>query len=63
MPRLVLRVTELLEIASVAFGFAGDANLAAMVDELVGEGNPAILRDDAHQFLLDFWRCVTLGQA
>ena len=32
VPGLVFEVAELLEVAAVAFGFAGDADLAAVVD-------------------------------
>jgi hypothetical protein len=56
-------VAELLEVAAVALGLAGVADLAAMVDELVGEGDPAILRENLHQFLLDFFGCIALGEA
>ena len=48
MPGFVLRVAELLEVAFVALGLAGFAHLAAVMDELVGEGDPAILRNDLH---------------
>ena len=50
-------MAELLEVAAVAFGFAGDADLAAVVDELVGEVDPAGLGNDPHQFLLDLRSC------
>jgi len=33
------------------------------MDELVGEGDPAVLGKDAHQFLFDFLGCVAFGQA
>jgi len=33
------------------------------MDELVGEGDPAALREDAHQLLLDFLGRVAFGQA
>ena len=56
-------MAELLEVAAVAFGFAGFADLAAVMDELVGEGDPAVLGNDLHQFLLDFLRRVAFGQA
>jgi hypothetical protein len=32
VPGLVFEVAEFLEVAAVAFGFAGDADLAAVVD-------------------------------
>ena len=40
--------------AAFALGLAGDADLAAVVDELVGELDPAVLWDDAHEVLFDF---------
>ena len=55
-------MAELLEVAAVAFGFSGIADLTAVVDELVGEVDPATLREDAHQLLLDFLGCVALGE-
>ena len=62
LPGFVLGVAELLEVAAVAFGFSGIADLTAVVDELVGEVDPATLREDAHQLLLDFLGCVALGE-
>ena len=59
-PGFVFGVAELLEVAAVALGLAGVADLAAMVDELVREGDPTILRDDLHQLLLDFFGGVAL---
>jgi len=56
-------VAELLEVAAVAFGLAGVADLAAVVDELMGEGDPAVLRNHLHQFLLDFLGRVAFGEA
>lgn len=63
MPGFVFRVAELFEVAAVAFWFAGDAHLAAMVNELVREGDPVVLRDNLHQLLLDLLRRVAFGQA
>lgn len=48
MPGLVFGVAELFEVAAVAFRFAGFADLAAVVNNLVGEVDPAVLRDDLH---------------
>jgi len=62
LPGLVFGVAELLEAAAVAFWFAGDADLSAVADELVTEGDPAGLRDDAHQVLFYFGSCVSLGE-
>ena len=56
-------MAELFEVTAVAFGLAGIADLAAMVDELVGEVDPAAWGDDPHQFLLDFLGRVAFGQA
>ena len=44
----VLGVAELFEIAGGAVGFAGEADAAAVPDELVGEDDPFVLRDDGH---------------
>lgn len=56
-------MAERFEIALVALGLAGDADFAAMVDDLVREADPAILRENVHQLLFDFLRGVALGQA
>ena len=63
MPGLVFGVAELLEVAAVALGLAGVADLAAVMDELVGEGDPAILRKNLHQLLLNFFCCLRIGEA
>ena len=63
MPGFVFGGAELLEVAAVALGFASQADLAAMVNDLMGEGDPAVSRKDAHQFLLDLLRCVAFGKA
>lgn len=55
-------MAELLQVAAIAFGLAGFAHLAAVVDELVREIDPAALRDDPHQFLLDFLGRIAFGQ-
>ena len=44
----------MLERAAFALGFAGDADLAAVMDELVAELNPAGFWDDLFEILLDF---------
>ena len=56
-------MAELLEVAAAAFRLSGIADLTAMMDELVGEGDPAVLRNNLHQLLLDFLRRVAFGQA
>ena len=56
-------MAELLEVAAAAFGFAGVADLAAVMDELMREGDPVILGNDLHQFLFDFLRRVAFGNA
>ena len=56
-------MAQLFETAAIAFGLAGVADLAAMVDELVGEGDPMVLGQDAHEFLLDFLGCIPFGEA
>ena len=61
-PGLVLRGAKLLEVAPVAFGLAGFADLAAVMDELVTERNPAVLRDDPHEVLLNLWSRIGFGE-
>ena len=48
MPGFVFGVAELLEVADIAFGIAGDAHLAAMMDDLVGEVDPFFAGQDFH---------------
>src|ERR1039458_5583060 len=55
-------MAKLFQVAAVAFGFAGVADLAAMVDDLVGEIDPPLLSHDPHQLPLDLLRCVAVGQ-
>ena len=62
-PGFVLRMAELFQVAAVAFGFAGLADLAAMVYDLVREIDPAALRNGPHQLLLNPLRCVAFGEA
>ena len=45
-----------------ALGFAGDAELASVPDDLVGKENPFLARDDAHQVLLDLLRVIVRGE-
>ena len=51
-PGLITGIAEWLQSAIGAARLAGDANLAAVVDHLVGKGDPVVLRDDLHQVLL-----------
>ncbi len=51
-PGLITGIAEWFEGAVGTAGLAGDANLAAVVDHLMGERNPVILGDDLHQVLL-----------
>lgn len=62
MPCLVFGAAQLFEVAAIALGFAGIANLSAMVDDLVREGDPVILGNDLHQLLLDLLGGVAFGQ-
>ena len=55
-------MAELLEVAAVALGFARVADLASVVDELVREGDPAILRENLHQLLFNFFCCLCFSQ-
>src|SRR6267154_1361137 len=52
-PRFVGGVADIFQGAIHAFGFSGDTEFASVPDELVGEENPFLARDDAHQVLLD----------
>src|SRR5579863_8668926 len=45
-----------------AFGFAGDAQAAAVPDDLVREQDPFLPRDYLHQVLLDFLGIVLRGE-
>ena len=53
MPGFVLGVAELFEIALIAFRLAGNADQAAVMNDLVGKIDPAVPRDHLHQFLFD----------
>ena len=55
-------MADLLKIAAVAFGFAGVADLAAVVDDLVREIDPTTLGNDPHQLLLDLLGRIALSQ-
>ena len=47
-PGFVGGVADIFEETVDAFRFAGDAEFAAVPDQLVGEENPFLARDDAH---------------
>ena len=49
-------------VALDALGAAGLADLASVPDQLVREKDPAILRDDAHEVLLDFLGIGVAGE-
>ena len=53
-PGFVGGVAELFQRAIGAAGLAGYADLAAVVDEFVGELDPAVAWDDLLEVLLDF---------
>ena len=47
-PGFVGGVADIFQRAVDAFWFAGDAEFAAVPDDLVREENPLLARDDAH---------------
>jgi hypothetical protein len=53
--RFIRGVTDGLEIAINASGFAGHAHSTAMPDQLMRKLDPLILGNYRHQILLDFW--------
>lgn len=53
-PSFVGGVTEGFQRAVDAARFAGNADLAPVMDHFVGELDPVVARDDLHQLLLDF---------
>ena len=61
-PGLVFGRALLLQIATFTLGFARIANGSAVVNQLMGEADPTVLRQDAHQFLFNFLRRVSLGE-
>src|SRR5271157_2748379 len=42
-PGFVFRVAELLQVAAIALGLAGDADLPPMMNDLVRKADPAVL--------------------
>jgi len=63
LPGFVFGAAELLEVAAVTFWLAGIADLTAVMDDLVGEVDPAVRREDAHQLLLHLLGRVSFGHA
>src|SRR5690348_15261129 len=59
-PSLVFSVAERLNRAVCATRLPRDAEIASVMNHLVREQYPAILRDDLHQILLDLLRLVVL---
>ena len=57
-PGFVGGVAESFHVALRALGFTGDADGAAVMNDLVGEGDPLVLRDDLHQVLFDLDRSL-----
>jgi len=56
-------MAQLLKVAAIAFWLARIANLAAVVDQLMRERDPSILRKNPHQLLLNLLRRVPFGEA
>src|SRR5690349_3642327 len=61
-PRLVFCVADIFQGAIGTFWRAGNAQLAAMPDDLVRNENPLLTRDHIHQIFFDFLRVIILGQ-
>src|SRR6185437_3553609 len=62
-PGFVGRVAQRFDGAIDAARFSGDADLATVVDEFVGELDPMVAGDDLHQVLLDLLWVFGLGEA
>jgi hypothetical protein len=60
--RLVFRLADSFQVADGTFRLAGNADATAVPDELVGELNPFVLRDDFHQILLDLLGFLVCGE-
>ena len=56
-------MAELLQRAGGAFGFAGIADLAAVVDDFVGVLDPPVFGDDFHEVLFDGLRGIAASEA
>jgi hypothetical protein len=61
-PCLVLGVAKRFDGAFGTFWFAGDAEAAAVMDDLVAEQGPALLRNDLHEVLFDLLGIVVLRE-
>ena len=61
-PGLIARKAQRLQGAIDAPRFAGNTNLAPVVDHLVGEGDPTVLGNDLHQVLFHLDWLGGLGQ-
>ena len=53
----------MLEGAGFAFGFAGDAEGAAVMDDLVGVADPVVGRNDLDELLLNFLGRFRFGES
>lgn len=62
-PGFVGGVAKGFQRAVDAARFAGDADLAPVMDHFVGELDPVVARDDLHQLLLDFLGFVGFCEA
>src|ERR1700728_2000469 len=61
-PGLVAGITLKLQRAVGASRFAGDANLSSVVNNLMRELNPLVLRQNLHEVLLYLYRVGCFGQ-
>src|ERR1700731_2827906 len=61
-PGLIGGMADVFQKAIHALRFARNAELASMPDNLMGEENPLLARDDAHQVLLDFLWIIVRGE-
>ena len=62
-PGFVRSIAESFERAVGTARFAGDANRASVMDELVGKLDPVVAGDDLHQLLLNLFRIGGLCEA
>src|ERR1700745_2080908 len=61
-PGFVRSMADILEPAISTLGSAGNAELASMPDDLMGEECPLILRNHLHQVLFDLLRSFIPGK-